>query len=157
MSLLRSMPLVLLLAGCGSDDATASAPQTPQMDGAVDGATIALGTIKVKVTYAGTAKGQIALGAFLEPEPKTRPPVAFDTSKTPTFPYAAELRGLEPGTYWIVAVLDREPYSSGAITTGAEDLSVVSDPVIVRGSGELDVALSLPLREEHAHDAGAID
>lgn len=145
MSVLRLMVAALAI-GCGSESETVTSIDSGPDTGAVkDTATapLALGKILVKVTYSGTRKGSLAIGAFTEPEPKSKPPVAFDTSKAPAFPYPGELRGLEPGKYWVVALLDLEPVSGAAVKPGPEDVQAISMPVEIKGSDEQSVEITL--------------
>ncbi len=119
----RAFYAALFLAGCGDS----SAVSTPT-DAGVDAADVAarLPKVTVTVTYTGAKKGPLAVGLFTENPPKTKPPVTFDTTNTPTFPYVAELRDVEPGKYWAVAVLDQAPLTPGAVKPGDEDLQGTS-------------------------------
>lgn len=131
----------VLAFGCG-----ASEPAT-STDAATDGAGDAaprLSSVVATIRYAGTQRAPLAVGLFTENPPKTKPPVSFDTTNTPTFPYVAQLRDVEPGRYWVVAVLDLPPVSPGAVTPGAEDLQAISIQIDVeRGKdGAVEVTLT---------------
>jgi len=148
------MLAALVLTGCSSSD---EAPATTTTDTGVtdtsaSGSPVTVGKIAVKVSYSGAQKGSLAIGAFTEPEPKTRPPVSFDTSKTPTFPYSATLSDLEPGKYWIVAVIDLPPVSGAAVKPGPEDLQVTSMQVVVVAGETQSVEVTIP---DAPPDAGA--
>lgn len=135
------LPFAVLVLGCGaSDPATSTDAAT---DAAADAAP-RLATVVATVRYGGTQRAPLAVGLFTENPPKTKPPVSFDTTNTPTFPYVAQLRDVEPGRYWVVAVLDLPPTSPGAVTPGAEDLQAISVPIEVeRGKdGAVEVTLT---------------
>lgn len=143
MSVLR-LALVAALLGCSSEGG--EAPAVTDTGAAVTdtaSTTATLGKIKVTVRYAGARRGQLAIGAFTEAEPKTQPPVTFDTTKSPVFPYQGELRALEPGTYWVIALLDVEPYSGASVRPGVEDLSATSAAVELKAGDERTVELTI--------------
>lgn len=131
-----ALALALTLIGCGSSDEPAQT--TPADTGATQFA-----SIKVKVRYAGMKKGQLAVAAFVENPPKSKPPVSFDTAENPTFPRDLELRGLEPGTYWVAAVLDAEPYGTGGTKPGPEDIQVMSEAITITGTETKSVEVTL--------------
>lgn len=138
-----------LLVGCGGSD---DVPTTS--DGGVTDTTAkaTVGSVAVKVLYAGSKKGQLAVGAFTEAEPKTRPPVSFDTSKTPSFPYSSTLTDLEPGRYWIYAILDLEPFNGTAGRPSAEDLQGHSAAIDVVAGETKSVEVTI---DDGPADAGA--
>ncbi len=136
------------LAACGgaSDPPAPSPTSDPPVSGAATRdagkAASKLVTVRATVRYAGSARAPLSVGLFTENPPKTRPPVAFDTSTRPTFPFSAELRDVEPGTYWVIAVLDLPPTSAGAVVLGAEDIQASSEPVVLGSTdGQVDVVL----------------
>ena len=150
-SLLASV-FVSFAMGCGGTD---DAAPTSTVDAATSSDTASpYGKVTVKVNYGGTRKGQIAIGVFTEAEPKSRPPVVFDTSKIPAFPYAATLPELEPGRYWIVAVVDFDPFSGAAVKPGPEDLQATSMPVDVVAGQTKSVELTV---SDAPADAGTSD
>ncbi len=109
---------------------------------------------KVTATQRYTGKkGPLAVGVFTENPPKSKPPISFDTTNTPTFPYVAELRDIEPGKYWVVAVLDMPPVTPGAVVPGVEDLQASSVEIeVVAGK---DVTTEVLLTDKGPADAGA--
>lgn len=156
--LAAALALAATTAACGSSDepkttgpAGADAAGTTA-DAGADAPAATFATIKARIHYGGSAKGNLAVAAFVENPPKTKPPVSFDTSSAPTFPYDAELTGLEPGTYWIVAMLDLEPFGTGATRPGPEDLTVTSEAITIIGTETKVVEITLP--ESPAGDAG---
>lgn len=152
-TLLLSLAAALLL-GCGGDDA---APTSPTDSGAVSRDTSgSVGTISVKVRYTGARKGPLTIGAFPAPVPAS-PPVSFDTSKAPTYPYDAELRDMEPGTYWVVALIDVEPLGGSALRPGPEDLQTTSAAVEVKAGEKNTVELTLTDAPSDAGTDGTAD
>lgn len=140
-----------MFLGCGGSD---PAPTTTDA-----GAEVATDTpprlpkVTATVRYSGSKKGPLAVGVFTENPPKTKPPISFDTTNTPTFPYVAELRDLEPGKYWVVAVLDMPPVTPGAVVPGVEDLQASSAQIeVVAGK---DVTAEVLLIDKGPVDAGA--
>lgn len=95
------------------------------------GPPLALGDIEVTVEAdVERFAGRLSVGAFLSETP-TSPPLAQAREMAPTFPLEVTLRGLEPGRYWVIAVLDADPPSP--TLPGPEDRSVTSMAVDVRG------------------------
>lgn len=107
-------------------------------------------TVRATVRYEGGRQGPLAVGLFTENPPKTRPPVAFDTTNKPTYPYQAELRGIEPGHYWAFAVIDLPPVVAGAVVPGPEDLVTGSDAIDI---GTSDAEVEIVVRD--LADAGS--
>lgn len=132
-----------------------SSPTTPAADAGAR-APAALGTIRARVDYKGTVDGPLSVAVFTENPPKTRPPVAFSTSKTPAFPYDAEFTGIEPGTYWVFSVLDRPPVSSGTLRPSPEDVVGVSAQIELGAGKTESVTVELGASgEPGAGDAGS--
>ncbi len=121
-------------------------------DASGDTSPLALGKITATVNFAGTQKGPLSVGVFSENPPKTRPPVSFDTATTPSFPYTATLRDIEPGHYWVVAVIDLPPLSPGALRPGPEDLLGASMPIDIVGNDTLTTEVVIP--DASGADAG---
>ncbi|MBI2391846.1 MAG: hypothetical protein HYV09_19805 [Deltaproteobacteria bacterium] len=137
-----SLALALhLVCGC-SDDASPPGGREGTTDGASKDTSASVGSIAVKVRYGGARKGPLTIGAFTAPVPEG-PPVSFDTSKSPTFPYEATLLDLDPGRYWIVAVVDVEPLSGTAVKPGPEDLLAVSTAVDVVAGGTKSIEIEI--------------
>jgi len=147
---------VLALACSGSSSTSRAdgpdAALSPTSPEAGSPGAVKVGSVRATIRYSGTVQGQLSVGAFRENPPKTKPPVAFDTSKTPSFPYEASLRGIEPGTYWIIAVLDLPPLSPGNVVPGPEDLLGTSEPIQVTGNDALQVEVTIA---DPIADAGA--
>lgn len=141
-----------LLVGCGGNDDAPITSDAAVTDTATKETTINVGSVAVKVIYTGSQRGQIAVGAFTEAEPKTRPPASFDTSKTPSFPYSTTLTDLEPGRYWIYAILDLEPFNGTAVKPSAEDLQGHSAAIDVVAGETKTVEVTIA---EPPADAGA--
>lgn len=130
--------LVVLTAGCSSSEEPAAADAAVDAAASAD-ASIALADIEVTVDYPGTKQGALVVGAFTS-VPPMGPPKAFQTVAMPTFPAHVQLRDLEPGTVYVIAVLDMAP--SSPTMPGAEDLQSASDPVMVNGT-DVNVAMTL--------------
>ena len=137
----RSMvtSLALLAAGlsaCSNDsDAVDLADASlPQPDTAGE-----LADVTVSVAYAGTASGALVLGAFRS-VPPMGPPLAFQMVNAPMFPEVVVLRDVEPGTVFVIAVLDRAP--ANPTRPGPEDLQAASGPLMLDGT---DTSVSLTL------------
>ena len=132
--------IVLGLAahGCGDDsDPAAADGGTPGADG---GEASRLSDVIVSVTYEGDLEGALVVGAFTS-DPPTSAPLAFQQRSAPEFPESVRLRGLEPGTYYVTAVLDLTPASP--TLPGPEDATVTSDPLVVDGEPSHEIALTL--------------
>lgn len=156
-SLLRAL-LGLSIVACASSDGGSTPvddarPATPAPSASAPAQRPVLATIKARVRHQGPADGALSVGVFSENPPRSKPPVAFATSKAPTFPFDAELRGIEPGRYWVIAVLDRAPTSSGALRPGPEDVLAASDAIDVTAGASLEVEVDLG----GGGDAGAGD
>ena len=145
----RIFVLAVVLVGCGD-----SSPVSTVTDAAADTSDAAarLPKVTVTVTYTGAKKGPLAVGLFTENPPKSKPPVKFDTTNTATFPYVAELRDVEPGKYWAVAVLDLPPLAPGAVKPGDEDLQGTSVELDVVAGKDLTTAIVL---QDKPADAGS--
>ncbi len=142
-----------------SSDATVAGAGAATADDAGTSTTVAsakTGVVRFTVTRGPGDVAPLTIGAFTENPPKSRPPSVFDTSKAPAYPYAGSLKGLEPGRYWIVAVLDLPPVTLGALKPGPEDILVTSDAIDVVGDDTHDVTLALPYRTD-AVDASTHD
>lgn len=148
--------LASLALGCGSSGSSepaagrdASVGDDRSSPEAGSPSVVKLGSVRATVKYLGSETGQLSVGVFRENPPKTKPPVAFDTSKTPTFPYSASLRGIEAGRYWVVAVLDLPPLTPGNVVPGPEDLVGTSEGFDIVGEGSVEVDLSIldPVRD----------
>ena len=142
--------IALLTCACSSSTGgdVASNDAGKQDDSAIP----KLAEITATIRYGGKRSGQLAVAVFTENPPKSRPPVAFDTSEHPSFPVTSMLRDLDPGHYWVIAVLDLPPFTPGAVKPGPEDRVVTSDAIDL-ASGE-DRAVELVIVDADA-DAGA--
>jgi hypothetical protein len=156
-----SLLVCVAFAACSSSSSDDTKPQsdspttTPTGDAGAR-APAALGTIRARVHYTGTVDGPLSVAVFTENPPKTRPPVAFSTSKTPSFPFDTEFTGIEPGTYWVFSVLDRPPVSSGTLRPSAEDAVGSSVQIDLAAGGTADVTVELGAGGDvGARDAGA--
>lgn len=127
----------LALAACSSSDEQAG----PVDAASTSDAPTALASIDVTVNYTGTRHGGLVVGAF-HSVPPMGPPLAFQTAAMAAFPAHVTLRDLEPGTVYIIGVLDVAPASP--TMPGMEDLQTASGPVMLTGS---DTSLSLTLAD----------
>lgn len=154
----RALALTLALTACSSSDdpkpvpTSNSAPATPSAEAGAK-APVAVGKVIARITYGGVADGPLSVGVFSENPPMTKPPVAFATSKAPVFPYEAELRGVEPGKYWVIAVLDRPPVSSGTLRPGPEDVQRASAQFEMTADGTVEVDVDLGGADAGVSDA----
>jgi hypothetical protein len=131
--------MVLLLGACsgGAEQGGQPAPQQePQKK------TPTSASIRAKINYAGGKQAPLAVGVFAD-NPPTSAPVSFDTTRTPAFPYTAELTAIEPGTWYVIAVLDMPPGGGATLKPGPEDLQVASQKITVAAGDMRDVELTL--------------
>lgn len=152
MTLGKRLVLVLGLAaagcgsGCGSGDSS-TPDAAPALDAAAadaelgpDAAPRLLSDIEVTVEYEGNLAGDLVVGAF-HANPPMGPPLAFQSVTSPTFPVTTTLRDLDPGTYYVIAVLDLPPASPTA--PGPEDIQAASDPMEVDGAEDLELMMTI--------------
>jgi hypothetical protein len=128
-------------AGGATASASSAAGTTTAGTGGAGGAAPKTGKIEITVAYAGAQTGTLSVAAVTS-FPPTGAPVAYQSNKTPTFPAQIELIGLDPGTYYLAAVLDIGNNNPQA--PGAEDLvAVTMPPVTVLGNDAPMVSLTL--------------
>lgn len=60
------------------------------------------------IAFEGEARGPLRVGAFSS-FPPVGPPIAEVAIEQPVFPQAYEIRGLPPGRYFILAMIDSDP------------------------------------------------
>lgn len=60
------------------------------------------------IEYEGDTQGPLRVGAFTS-FPPVGPPVAEVAIEQPIFPQAYEIRGLPPGRYFVLAMIDSDP------------------------------------------------
>lgn len=143
----------LLVAGCGSDDSgggtggaggTAGAGGSGGSGAGGSGGSSAVpaGTIRGTVAYSGTETGSLAVGVYTACPP-AGPPVNLNTRRIaePTFPQAFELTSVDPGSYYIVAVLDVG--SNNPTIPGPEDLQACSPQVTVTAEAGASTEITL--------------
>lgn len=135
---------MMLTAACGESVASSDAGTDAARP--VDAAPVPLVDIEVSITASvASFDGRVLVGAFRQ-SPPTMPPVAVQRLDMPSFPTRTTLRDLEPGTYYVTAVLDFAPPSP--TIPGPEDTTSTSDPVVITGDEtaavEIELALSAP-------------
>jgi hypothetical protein len=105
------------------------------------GGQLVLSDLEVKVEYAGVNTGTLSIAAFKQ-FPPMGPPLAFVQDKMPMFPVTKKLIGLEPGDYFITAILDIG--NNNPQMPGPEDLQALTmPPVKVMGMNPPPVTLTL--------------
>lgn len=129
----------------GADQPTTAEPTTGagSSTGAADSSTgeLVLGDILVEVTYAGAQVGTLSLAAVTS-FPPMGPPLASVTDAAPVFPFTGTLKGLEPGDYYVAAVLDIG--NDNPQQPGPEDLvAFTPTPTTIVGGDTPMVALTL--------------
>ena len=136
------------LAACGGGSSGADAGRDTSMR--TDAASVPLVDIAVSITSSVPSfDGRVLVGAF-RMDPPTMPPVASTRlgGGTPpmavTFPTTTTLRNVEPGTYWVLGVLDFDPPSP--TLPGPEDTTGTVGPITIDGSANVSVDLVLPAR-----------
>jgi hypothetical protein len=143
-----ALGVALLAFACGGGGSDPDRQPTPRSTAdastsSINPASPKLVKVRATVRYDGGRQGPLAVGLFTENPPKTRPPVAFDTTTKPTYPYTAELRGIEPGHYWAFAVIDLPPVVAGAVVPGPEDLVTGSEGIDIGTSdAEVEIVVS---------------
>lgn len=131
--------LAAALAACSSSSTPAPTPDAAPAVVDAAAATVdapvpsALANVDVSVAYAGVKQGSLIVAAFRN-FPPAGPPTAFQSVATPVFPATVQLRDLEAGTYYVVAILDVAPASP--TNPGPEDLQAVSAPVTLAGTSQ---------------------
>jgi hypothetical protein len=131
----RALLVVLLTAGCGGS-ASEPQPETPDARVLED---VELFDVRVSFDYVGTQVGSFGIGAF-QNDPPDGAPLAYKRLPDATFPGTAELRMLEPGSFYVFAVLDIGP--TDLTIPGDEDL-IVASPLLTLVDQDLDVELVL--------------
>jgi hypothetical protein len=153
-----ALSMAFWLGACGGDDggsggAAGSSSSTTSTGtggaggggeggaGGQGGSQVVLGDIDVTVQYAGAQTGTLSIAAFKQ-FPPAGPPLAFSQDKMPKFPAMATLKGLEPGDYYVVAILDIG--NNNPQMPGPEDLQTVTMPAVtVKGNDMPAVTLTL--------------
>ncbi|MCC6215239.1 MAG: hypothetical protein IT376_10240 [Polyangiaceae bacterium] len=159
------VPLALAIAGCGeSDDSGSSGSATGgaagsgsggaagSASGGASGASggggaagsgaVPGGAVHGTVAYAGAETGALVVGVYTACPP-AGPPVNLNMKRydTPAFPQAYELTNVDPGSYYIVAVLDVG--SNNPTMPGPEDLQACSGQVTVSASAGATADITL--------------
>ena len=127
--------------GATAASSTSATGMTAASSGGTGGGAHQTGKIEITVDYAGTKTGTLSVAAVTS-FPPMGPPVASQSNKTPTFPAKLELIGLDPGTYYVAAVLDIG--SDNPQMPGPDDLvTVTMPPVMVKGNDAPMITLTL--------------
>ena len=139
----RLLPVALVLALVGCDDGSPE-PDAGSPEPDAGSTPLLLGDVDVTVTAdLPSFEGRVQVGAFRNMVP-IAPPLAIARETDPTFPLEVRLRGLEPGTYWIVGIVDYDPPS--ATLPGSEDYtSTAPEPVVVMGDDLQTAALEFDI------------
>lgn len=158
--MLRHTPLALALAlaltalACGeSDDPGTPAGSTGGTAGAGSGGSgaggaagagsVPGGAIRGSVSYSGAETGALVVGVYTACPP-AGPPVNLNMKRfdTPAFPQSYELTSVDPGSYYVVGVLDVG--SNDPTMPGPEDKQACSDRVTVTAAegATADVAIA---------------
>lgn len=139
--LLRSVisSLTLLAAGLPACNDEPDKPDVPDAGAVSPDGPAALADVTVNVAYTGNPNGALVIAAFRS-IPPMGPPLAFQQVTAPTFPASVTLRDLEPGTAFVIAVLDRNPASP--TRPGVEDLQAASGPLTIDATDQ-SVALTI--------------
>jgi hypothetical protein len=66
------------------------------------------GVVRGVVDYAGDLDGPLRIGVFASFPPRGRPMTSVEIGE-PVFPQAYEIRGVPPGRWFVLAVVDRDP------------------------------------------------
>jgi hypothetical protein len=135
-SIIASLGLLAALPACVNDS---DAPDMVDPQATEEDVPAALADITVTTGYGGNQRGALVVGAFRS-IPPMGPPLAFQTVAMPTFPAVVTLRDVEPGTAFVIAVLDRAP--ADPTRPGMEDLQAASGPLMLDGA-DASVSLSL--------------
>lgn len=135
------------IVGCGDsepDDALAvdaaldAAAVDAPIDAPIDAATTA--RVQATVSYAGSAQGALILASFAS-RPPMGPPAGFAQQATPTWPASLALENLQPGTAYVLALLDVPPASP--TQPGPEDRVAWSEALTLTIGQTTTVALTL--------------
>lgn len=119
---------------------TTDAPDETTAEGTTTGELV-LGDVEVTVIYDGAAMGTLNVVAITS-FPPVGPPLAVASEMDPAYPWVGTLMGLEPGEYYIAAVLDVG--NDNPTLPGPEDLQAVTDgPLVIDGPGPFMVELTL--------------
>lgn len=102
---------------------------------------LVLADIEVTINYEGDAVGPLVVAALTE-FPPMGPPVASVREDNPTFPWTGTLSNLEPGEYFVLALIDVGDDSP--IGPGPEDPQGMPEmSVMVDGEGPFTTELTL--------------
>lgn len=129
------------MLGCGGGapggDAGTDAPP------AIDAAPIPLVDVDVSITSSVSSfDGHLRVAAF-RMNPPSMPPLASSVLDAPTFPTQTTLRDLEPGTIYVLGVLDFDPPSP--TLPGPEDSVTASEAITITGDETAPVPVSLDI------------
>lgn len=147
------LALSAVSAGCG-DDTTETGTTSPTTTSASTGAggtggeggsgEATPGDFSVTVNYGGThmvtEKDSLTVFAS-ETYPPMGAPMYVVSQPMPTFPFTGTLKGLKPGSYYVVAMLDIDPPNPEI--PGKEDLLINSEPIEIKGGDNQSVTLTL--------------
>jgi hypothetical protein len=141
-----ALALALVGIGCsdaGTGDTTSSSSSSSSSSGAAGeggsggtggsagaggaGGQVVLTDLEVNVQYAGIKTGTLSIAAFKQ-FPPMGPPLAFVQDAMPMFPVKKTLIGLEPGDYYITAILDIG--NNNPQMPGPEDLQALTMPPV---------------------------
>lgn len=157
-----SEPSVAVDASVGVDaaglaDAAPAPDAAPRADAAavdassVDAGPAEPGRIRARLEYSRTstdvARASVAAFTSFGPMGPMGPPRGFANAAQPAFPAELEITGLDPGTYYVVAVVDRLPATAPTDRPGAEDVQAFTRrPVDVVSGRTSTVTLTLEPR-----------
>lgn len=146
------LALSAVSAGCGDDTsetgtssaATTSASTGAGSTGSEGGGEATTGDFNVTVNYGGThmvtEKDTLTVFAS-ETYPPMGAPMYIVSQPMPTFPFTGTLKGLKPGSYYVVAMLDIDPPNPAI--PGKEDLLINSEPIEIKSGDNQSVTLTL--------------
>lgn len=137
---MRIATLAVAFAFLGSLGACGGASSDlPDLRAPLDLAPPPLFDVHVHYDYQGKMVGKFGVGAFKQ-NPPISAPLAYVRIGTTTFPGDTTLRGVEPGSFYVFAVLDLPP--DDPTIPGTTDLKVASD-LLTLVDRDLDVSLVL--------------
>jgi hypothetical protein len=128
--LLLPASLVVLAAACGD-----STDPAPDVDASASAA-----RVTATVRYTGSAQGALVLAAFPS-MPPMGPPAGFAQMATPSFPATLAIDNLQPGSAYVLALLDVAPASPQS--PGPEDRTVWSSQLTLALGETATVELTL--------------
>jgi hypothetical protein len=128
--LLVPASLVMLAAACGD-----SSDPAPDVDASSTAA-----RVTATVRYTGSAQGALVLAAFPS-MPPMGPPAGFAQMATPSFPATLAIDNLQPGSAYVLALLDVAPASPQS--PGPEDRTVWSSQLTLALGETATVELTL--------------